>query len=229
MYAPKRTQAPLRIWEIYRPDLKCYFRFDEGAGPVTNDLSGNGYVGTLVGGAIFNAGGKYSFAIDLNGAGKVTLGNGLFDLATVTVCCWIKTSGVGATDKRLVTTGSENTNKWILTINEANYVLMAASAAFHACPSSNAVVNDGVWHFIVGVSNPESLYVDGVLQTSTHTDSHSQEAGFKIGSRGSTYAYIGLMDEVMIFNRALSVLEILELYKLQYGYRVQNPLRVLTP
>jgi hypothetical protein len=102
-------------------------------------------------------------------------------------------------------------------------------------------VTDNTWHFFVGTFDPSlditKLYVDGQSVNSSYSPIISlSDPGFiplEIGRDyrtgwGSPSSYFnGTMDEVRIYNRALSASEISDLYN-NYGYTTLNyPGRVL--
>jgi len=93
---------------------------------------------------------------------------------------------------------------------------------------SNYELNDGQWHHVVGVydgtlaSGNIKLYVDGVLQTMNfdHTDNivdipESLTIGSNNAGCSSGFApdhFEGVIDDIRIYNRALSGAEVTELY-----------------
>ena len=103
--------------------------------------------------------------------------------------------------------------------NDAFYIVMLGNQTCigrwgggDVCGSRN--IRDGNWHHVAltydGV-NSVQLFIDGSLETSdTRTYSTTSTGKFYIGStvEGSSQYYDGLVDEVEIFNRALSALEI---------------------
>jgi hypothetical protein len=94
---------------------------------------------------------------------------------------------------------------------------------------SRVAVNDGQWHHAVGVwdGRRSSFYLDGVLQGTEPAVGplvYPHRASFRIGhlennnaahARDEFYYFNGLLDEVMIFNRALSQEEIAQIYNSQ--------------
>ena len=80
-------------------------------------------------------------------------------------------------------------------------------------------VNDNAWHFICGVKdqNKYSIYVDGSLSKSgTNTHSYSANDSIWIGNHGAWNegGFVGLIDDVRIYDRALSAEEVQALYNL---------------
>ncbi len=83
-------------------------------------------------------------------------------------------------------------------------------------------VADNQWHLVGvtferGVQNGTHFYVDGKLVFTTTTNSAgggSQPLIIGAGNDGNTQFYSGAMDEVTVWNRALSALEVEQLYRL---------------
>src|SRR3989449_147519 len=89
--------------------LGLYYRFDEGAGSLANDSSGNGNTGSLLGGTTWTAG-QLGQAVNFNGvSGNVTASTttGLNQSTTLTIAAWINPSDVSATYRTLVAKRSE--------------------------------------------------------------------------------------------------------------------------
>ncbi len=86
----------------------------------------------------------------------------------------------------------------------------------------DTTINDNRWHYIVYVvkTSPQErkLYVDGVQEGGTDTSSATISGGshWRIGMRYSTqypYCLNGLIDNVAIYNRALTPEEIRKMYE----------------
>lgn len=82
-------------------------------------------------------------------------------------------------------------------------------------------VNDGKWHHVAATYDGStiSIYVDGVLDTSTNATGTivGNDQPIDIGSDsqpppGHNYTFTGELDEVSIYNRALTSCEIQEIY-----------------
>lgn len=85
----------------------------------------------------------------------------------------------------------------------------------------------GVWHHVVSVFDGTQtgnaarlkVYVDNVQQTLTYNLTIPATVGaatnyHQIGLYGGTYYYKGLLDDMRLYNRALTAAEILQLYNL---------------
>ncbi|MEZ6151956.1 MAG: LamG domain-containing protein [Pirellulaceae bacterium] len=80
--------------------------------------------------------------------------------------------------------------------------------------NSTTTVNDGAWHFVVGVydasSNTQSIYVDGAPADGTSATQPilANGAPFLIGGYNlagtATGFYTGLVDDVQVYNMALN-------------------------
>jgi hypothetical protein len=95
--------------------------------------------------------------------------------------------------------------------------------------TSKSAVNDGHWHHAVGIwdSGNSLLYIDGVLQGKAITPGslvYEHRASFQIGhvennndqyARDEFHYFKGTIDEVMIFNRALTGEEVQQLCRLR--------------
>jgi len=79
-------------------------------------------------------------------------------------------------------------------------------------------INDSAWHHIVGVKNGSTLYlyIDGVLNDSdadTTTGTTTNSSPVYVGMRGGgTNYYAGTVDDIQIYNNALTASEVSALY-----------------
>jgi hypothetical protein len=100
-------------------------------------------------------------------------------------------------------------------------IQFGSSAGFPGINSTIQVVNNN-WHYLVGVLNVNTLkiYIDGNINNSGNPGStpydntlyHFQVGAFGPPSDGLQQTLQGLIDEVRIYNRALSNAEIKALY-----------------
>jgi len=95
---------------------------------------------------------------------------------------------------------------------------------------------DNAWHHVIGIVNTSSktgtLYVDGVNKGSDSYTGNliNQNESLTLGSDSSdsTYIYSGLIDEVRIYNRALSASEVKSLYNQSASKFNKTPTNTLT-
>lgn len=140
-----------------------------------------------------------------------------------TISFWAKTTTVEADSVMVAKHAAGSQNGYLFPVgptggggaaNKANFTVseIVANGA-----TSTTTVNDGVWHQIVGVYNPpagtHSIYVDGAPaeQTKNSAAMITATANFLVGGVGqignaaiNDGRYTGLIDELQIYNNALS-------------------------
>ncbi len=194
----------------------------DATGTLALDRSGNGNSATLTNGATFTRG-KFGQAIQFASASGqyAVTGNAavLRPTTAVTLSTWIKTTTDG---KDVAGSGihgyglqiSAGQIYWYTYGNTNGYMHLAAST-----------LTNGNWHHIVGTwdgSGPTSvIYVDGVDISATlggtlPTSLDYTQSAFYIGDDpgGGGGTFNGLIDEVRVYNRALSAAEVAQLYNL---------------
>ncbi len=221
--------APMSWWQLD----ECKW---EGTTNEVVDSSGNGYHGTAFGDAttsdgnvckagVFDGGDDY-VALDMfyNQTGQIT---------QLTGAAWVKTS-VGGTSQfsnwAIVDFDrSEYFNLFIRGDNGRVGFSTASSTGTIHDHYGNTAVNDGLWHFVVGIYNgvDKIIYVDGV-EDSRVVNAHGglaigtgqtrygfiadgSEATTFNGSRNENY-YDGAIDEVTIYDQALNLYQVQTLY-----------------
>ncbi|MHC4509910.1 MAG: LamG domain-containing protein, partial [Planctomycetota bacterium] len=177
----------------------------------TQDSSGRGNHGTPgVTPAVYVAGKVGSNAMDFRGADYVAIDGVADDLTanTFTVCAWIKTTHTD--DGNVVASNDSGSGHQFVFGVDQGLVLVEANSVRRYPPS----VNDNQWHFIAYAREGEtaSIYVDGFLVgTETPSGDPAGQTRWSIGQEwdaaGTTSPsdfYIGLLDDVRIYNYALS-------------------------
>ena len=201
-----------------------------------DDSSGNGNTGSLVGMSTSTSpvAGKIGQALQFNGSSgylytTTNQGSGTA-LNTMTASAWFKTAV--ASGHKIV--GLENTQTGTGSTLYDRQIYMGTDGKIYGYVwdgaakyvTSTAAYNDGKWHLatIVIVSNSTmSLYIDGAYITSTAIgtpfDSYSPSF-WRVGSyknaatNGSDGYFSGSIDDVRIYNRALSASEVQQLYNM---------------
>ncbi|HVW66965.1 MAG TPA: LamG domain-containing protein [Candidatus Peribacteraceae bacterium] len=151
----------------------------------------------------------------------------------MTICSWIKTSA--SATQYLLSINRNPTN----IINEGVFQMNAAgtltfwdyngsSFGFSQSNTSTTAVNDGAWHQACFVKNGTSgtYYVDG-QSDGTPTAALNISYGSNdlvIGSntRDSTLYFSGNMDDIRLYNRALSAAEVQALYNTPHTWSVAS-------
>ncbi|PYQ11177.1 MAG: hypothetical protein DMF80_22465, partial [Acidobacteria bacterium] len=203
--------------------LIVHLALDEGTGTTAADSSGSGNTGTLMNGAAWAAG-TTGQAVALDGVDdyvRIAHNAGL-DAFPLTVAVWFKTttnSGVRGLASKYA---PASYNGYQIFFNNgklcawywkdiSNYVYDGGS-----CTMSTAGTTDGRWHqaALVVDSAGGRLYVDGVQKASqawtgtAGAPTTTQE--IRIGQYSSYLP--GTVDELRLYNRALSAAEISQLY-----------------
>jgi hypothetical protein len=202
--------------------LVAYFPFNGNA----NDESGNGNNGAVYGATLTtdrfgNANSAYSF--DGNDYIVIADSDSLDVDNAISIVAWAKTSS-NSYDQMILEKGrwdNWGNGEYGLLINEwPTYAGKGRFQIYEAAPScvdSLYPINDGEWHFIVGTwdGNRLSIYVDGQLSNNVNSTGilTKDDEYLTIGSRyGYEDFFQGKIDDIRIYNRALSVAEIQELY-----------------
>jgi hypothetical protein len=208
--------------------LKGYWSFNgkDISGTTAYDRSGAGNNGTLTGGPTVTTG-KVGQALSFDGSDDyVTIPNAtsLNSTAQVTVSAWIKRSGIG-TRQFFVSKGNAttvaSTQYWLeLTAGNVLVFELASGSTEHKLTSSFVLTDTQGWHHVVGTydGTTQKIFLDGVQDTTTSTWSgalNSVNNDLVIGNRSAGYdiPFNGKVDEVRVYNTALTAAEIQSLYK----------------
>ena len=206
--------------------LVGHWKFDEGSGLIAVDSSGNKNTGTLSGATkpIYVAGKIGPTALSFDGSsGYVDVGNKsslIMNSNSFTVAYWLKSTVKG----RYIIRGGDTGSRYYDVLDGTIGQLVARiydGTNFSSLLISNQALNDGRWHHIVWETdrsvNLMKMWVDGVKQTSevdiSGIGSIPSMDQFYIGKAGTSY-YNGLIDDVRIYNRAISATEIKQLYNI---------------
>ena len=161
-----------------------------------------------------NANSAYSF----DGDDVMSIGSaGNFGASSFTANMWICTTTTGSCTL-IRTEEASGGIGWFIRFDSSNIEIWASS--------NNKVVsmsiNDGSWHMITFVQDADNkvgqLYVDGVIKGSysmSTVPSVTNGNTHVLGSGMTTpyYTYVGKMDEVRLYNKALTAEEVVALYQ----------------
>ncbi len=204
--------------------LVAYYPFNSNA----NDLSGNNLNGTLNGPSLTSDRfGNSNSAYNYNGTSNniVVLNSSILNVENWSVSAWYKTSVNSNTIQRITTkqTGSVgNSNVFAILFQNGKVYGSFYNGSTEVRTSDNSITSDGNWHHVVYIRNQNLnklyIYVDNVLKDST-TNSFgnlANTANLFIGSSGASTDiqwWNGKIDDIGIWNRALTSNEILSLYQ----------------
>ena len=194
--------------------------FNETSGTVASDVTGNGWNGTLTGGASWVAG-KSGNAVDLSGTNQyVALPSGVVSSANaITVAAWVNLDTV-SNWTRIFDFGSGTSNNMFLTPKNGqtgNIRFEIYTNSISQRIDGTAPLQTGGWHHVAVTLNGSTgtLYVDGV-QVGTNTGMTLKPSNMGattqnwIGrSQWSTDPYLdGRVDDFRIYNSALTAQEV---------------------
>jgi fibronectin type 3 domain-containing protein len=203
--------------------LVAAYNFNEGSGSTVTDLSGNNLTGKIVG-ATWTTGGKYGNALSFNGTSSyVDLGNpaALQLTGSITIEAWVKAAADPANDGQIVAK-SDNTSGWQLKTShdtgpQAFAVAVTNSSGARAQRYTTTTRALNTWYHVAGIYNSAAgtldIYVNGALNSgalrgSIPSSNRNAAVNVNIGRRTGGYYFNGVIDEVRIYNRALSPTEI---------------------
>ena len=192
--------------------LVAFYAFENDA----TDSSGNGLNGTLVGDAGFAEGpAGYGMALNLDGDGDyVDCGlDPKFDITEeITFTYWIKAV---ALDKGWNTVLSRGDDSWRSSrAGTENFMEAAVGGTSGNYLFGKTLVDDDKWHHVGAVYDGEifSLYVDGELDGSEESTGSITVSSYPLyignNSQNTDREWTGLIDEVIIYDRALSTGEV---------------------
>ncbi|MHC4494311.1 MAG: LamG domain-containing protein [Planctomycetota bacterium] len=202
-------------------DLIAHFGFDEGSGSVAHDTSGNGHDGTLNGDPQWVAG-RFGGALDFDGSDDyVEIPRIVQD--DFTLAAWIKTDTPGLS---LGNQGYQGSGLiWSDIGGVANDFILAVlgTKLSFFCGNPDTSVNSdrdvvtGEWVHVAGTRSAQdrkiAIYIDGEHEkTIDHANSNPLNAIETIAIGGNVLDsryYTGLIDDVRIFDHALSPVEVL--------------------
>ena len=198
--------------------------FDEGEGDIVGDSSGNGHDGVITGPPQW-AVGQFGDALDTSTISFVTVPHSEdLSLTTFTITVWLSMDG-GAGWIGVVSKANQEIDR--------NYTLFLYDGTGAASISigdeagntwndgtGTTRVNDGTWHHVAisfdDETNTGRVFTDGVEEAeyTDETEVPQNEADLMFNSwfhTGVFGGYIGLLDEIAIFNVALEEADIKEI------------------
>ena len=199
--------------------LVAYYPLESAGRGITKDSSGNGLDATIIGDPVFVADGVVGNALDFSGDDYLDCGNsplfGMQDTNQMTVSAWVTIRSIPTA--------------WIAAVAKGEYAWRLSNVnmdpRFHfgitIWNAPDAFGIDGVtavgldeWHHIAGSFDGANInvWLDGVVDASAVTTEPigTNDMNVFIGENPESLGrfWDGLIDEVYIYNRALSDLEI---------------------
>gem|GEM_PF-1287290 len=213
--------------------LVAHYTFDEGEGITVGDAIGSN-VGTMVNGPTWTTGKIGAGAVDFNGSqingSYIDVGNIDVSGVGLTISAWVKGDTFTTSDARIISksTGTaEADHYWMLsTISSGGTKLrfrLKTGNITSTLIASTGNLSPSTWYHAVARYDGSTmkLYLNGVevgFVSKSGSLATNNIVGVNIARNPDGYGeWDGSIDDVRIYNRALSVSEITELYNLGSG------------
>ncbi len=194
--------------------LAAHYTFDQGTGTTVNDASGNGNTGTIVGTPGWVAG-KINGAMEFDGTVYVNCGNGasLQIRDAITIACWIKIEAFTVSWEAILAKG-DNSYRMSRGDEFGNSVHFGCNGLSGGNLSGTGLVTTDTWRHAAAVYDGQYayIYIDGVqdarIVSTGQIDASTNNLYIGENSGATGRQLGGLVDDVRIYNRALSPAEI---------------------
>lgn len=215
-----RALTPADVATLYNPPLLvAHWKLNETSGTTAADSSGFNHTGTVTGTASW-ATGVLNNGFQFNGATKIQATGLLGTPRDVTLAAWAKLTTADSGGSDVVSLGDHVA----IRLDESG-----VTKAFFYNGSGYTSVNlsqnfaGGGWHHFAATfddtANSFKLYVDGVQAASLSTTESISYSGLgsntiigRQGNNGTANDFTGTIDDVRVYNYALTALEVAELY-----------------
>jgi hypothetical protein len=199
--------------EVVDPNLVLWLKLDESSGSTAADSSGNGNDGTLTNMNPLQdwVTGHLGNALDFDGGNDyVDCGSGeTLDITDdITIALWVNARSFSYPD--LVTKG-DYTMAYSLWLRESQTARFAINADYFTTTST---LSADTWHHIAATryGNTRKIYIDGMEDVSDSYSSAIATTALPLTITSSDYPLNGLIDDVRIYDRGLSDVEVARLY-----------------
>jgi len=204
--------------------LVCYWKFDEGSGVTAHDSTGNGNDETLYQG--LDTGwttGKFGKALKFDGINDYAWSSGSpqIDITdAITIMAWVNPQPTTSFN-RIITKGNEHYVLRLPNMNQIHFYMNKSGTLYHT--RADYGFEAGKWYHVTatwaGNTDPyPKLYVNSEPVTLTQNDQvtppiESGNTEISISGPSSEETFNGTLDEIKIYNRALSKAEIWTEYR----------------
>jgi beta-galactosidase len=209
------------VWSFTTGKLVGWWKFDETEGGNAGDSSSNDNVGKLFGNPQWRpSAGKVGGALEFDGVDDyVDCGNdaSLDITEQITITAWVKTNDAGDSQfNPYITKGDRTYGLKQHSQNSIEFVIYDGTWRVTHYPVDGSF--NGVWHHLAGTYDGSKLklYIDGTLEVTTaykgSIASSAANLNIATNSEESGRFYNGAIDDLRIYNYALSEGEITALY-----------------
>lgn len=227
IYKRPLTGAKLNVSSPFSNKIVGFWLLNEN-GRVAYDLSGRNNKGTLTGFTAPPTRNSFGTTFNETTTDYITIPNQVIIpnvYTSYTICSWYRTTFTGLTNSLFGECSTASTNPIVrLAVNgtAAGDVAFGCrgATATGTVTSSNVNSNDGKWHSVVGIqraTNSRELYFDGQLVGTNTTEvgdvaSNNSKIGAQERTLGPENYFTGIIGYVLIYRRALSSNEVIQLY-----------------
>ncbi len=194
--------------------LVAHWKFDEGSGNTATDSAGTNN-GTLIGNPTWTAG-RINGALSFDGVDDYVVAAPVAALTgdTLTAQAWIRTSEFAGLWNPVMTQNAGGNGYYFYISNSRPAFYLVVGPAYVQATSLDQIESDK-WYHIAGTNDGSNLklYVDGQLK-----DTDNSTGFLGVGSNAyigyeptSSLYYKGLIDDVRVYNRAISESEFKDL------------------
>jgi hypothetical protein len=222
------AKAGIIIKPVFNAGLVGYWNFQEGAGNNVYDKTGYDNDGTWNGTGSHWADGKIGKAGSFNGSSNyvsIPENNDSLDITgSLTITAWVYPTVLSPTDAgHIVDKGAASVQNYQFYQSNAGEGLLEIdfyNEGWNTHTTAANTITPNQWQFVVFVfdstNNNVRILVDNVekLNEAETTDMIANDEDLLIGGSSGETKFQGLIDEVRIYNRALSASEVERLYKL---------------
>lgn len=196
------------VTELFGKGPLAYWKFDENTGTTTTDSTGSGYTGTLATSPATPTWttGRFGYALNYDGGDYATFSS-VTKPADFSYSMWLYLNASQSSWATILEFG--NDSPWF-GIDGAGGKLQL----YLNNPLGATVLSTGVWYHAVLTSagGVSKIYLNGVQDGGNGTGNTATTVGFGLAHNNGDNYFNGRIDDLRIYNRALSVSEIRELY-----------------
>ncbi len=204
--------------DIDHTGLVGWWKLDEGSGTSAGDSSGQGNTGTLAaspGTPTWTTGKIGSNALNFDGTDDNVSATVVHNIGTgsFSMTAWVKPNSLNADYRAIISDSAYSPGFFARLANGEFGLILDGTNELN----SGQVLNIGEWQFLVGVRDGSAVkfFYNGAQTSSNNTSSANvgTSDNFEIGRDGlNGDAFAGLVDDVRIYNRAISAAEVAKLY-----------------
>jgi prepilin-type N-terminal cleavage/methylation domain-containing protein len=224
----KAVQFSQSIYHALGSEAVGYWTFDEGSGTSVRDFTGLGNNGTWFGSGTHWSTTDKMFGVSagkFNGSNDYVIvsNNFVVNPTSLTISAWFKKTGEGSNYECVIHKGSDtsigNSEYW-LGVDLNDYLTATIGARTGVGWSAGKTMTKAVletWYNLVTTWDGSivKVYINGEYNKQYNLTSYSNittPTRFGASSNGTNYQFNGLIDEVVIYNKALSSSQVQQYY-----------------